>query len=401
MISLEDKAMCCGCGACENICPHNSIEMVGDDEGFLYPRITGNCTECGLCTKVCPIISKSEEKEKLQLGYIVQNKSVRIRNESTSGGAFSAIAEYTLERGGVVFGAAFDKKMELYHTFIEDKNEIEKFRGSKYLQSRIGRSYEAAKTFLKTDRLVCFSGTPCQIEGLKKFLGKEYINLITVDLVCRAVASPKIFQKYVAYINDKYKGTPDKIKFRDKQHYGYQYSQIAFYDKKNQCYYHGGLACDYYLRAFFSNICNRPSCYSCSFKKRYRESDFTIWDCFDAGSLSKGFDNKGTTRMLLHTGKANAVFDGIKDKLNYKKINSDVIVNGVVELTVSVDENSKRDEFFTDAVALNGEGLFRKYFPVKFKNRIENVIRIAGVKTGMSRVIKKIGKQVLKNYKRN
>ena len=401
MISIKDKALCCGCGACASICPQNSIVMTEDDEGFKYPRIVGDCTECGLCVKACPIINHSEEKEKPQTAYILQNKNENIRKESTSGGAFTAIAEYAIEQGGVVFGAAFDEQFELHHTFIEDKSKIEKFRGSKYLQSQIGRSYKTAKNFLDAGRLVCFSGTPCQIEGLNKFLGKDYKNLMKVDFVCHAVVSPMVFKKYVNYMKDKYNKMPEKISFRDKKHYGYQYSQMAFYNAGNECYYHGGIACDYYLRAFFSNICDRPSCYECSFKKRYRESDFTIWDCFDTDSFSEEFDNKGTTKMLLHSDKAKAIFEEIKEKFMYEQVDSEVIVKGVHELTSSVDTNSRRGEFFSDAMVLNDEELFKKYFPIKFRNKIEHIIRVAGAKTGMSSAIKKLGKRVLKNYTRN
>ena len=400
MISIKDKSKCCGCGACASICPQNSLTMAEDDEGFLYPQISGDCTGCGLCLKACPIINRSVENKKPQSGYIVQNINQRIRKESTSGGAFSAIAEYVLDQDGVVFGADFNVKFELHHTFIENKSEIEKFRGSKYLQSQIGWSYEAAKTFLDADRLVCFSGTPCQIEGLIKFLGKDYKNLLTVDFVCHAVVSPKVFKKYFSCMNDKYNIMPEKISFRDKRHYGYQYSQMAFYNFEKECYYHGGIANDYYLRAFFANICDRPSCHNCSFKKRYRESDFTIWDCFDTDSISKGFDNKGTTKMLLHSDKAKAVFEDIKEGFKYIEVDSEVIVKGVYELTSSVQPNDKRDKFFADAMVLEDEELFKKYYPIKFRNKIEHMIRIIGAKTGMSSVLKKIGKQVLKNYKR-
>jgi hypothetical protein len=262
-------------------------------------------------------------------------------------------------------------------------------------------SYKTAKNFLDAGRLVCFSGTPCQIEGLNKFLGKNYKNLMKVDFVCHAVVSPMVFKKYVNYMKDKYNKMPEKISFRDKKHYGYQYSQMAFYNAESECYYHGGIANDYYLRAFFSNICDRPSCYECSFKKKYRESDFTIWDCFDTDSFSEEFDNNGTTKMLLHSDKAKAIFEEIKEKFKYEQVDSEVIVKGVHELTSSVDTNSRRGEFFSDAMVLNDEELFKKHFPIKFRNKIEHIIRIAGAKTGMSSAIKKLGKRVLKNYTRN
>ena len=164
MIQISSKADCCGCSACSNICGHQAITMKSDSEGFLYPSVNMKlCTNCGLCEKVCPIINKKEEQQFHQKAYLVQHKDPKILRESTSGGAFTAIAAYILKKGGVVFGAAFDEQFRVVHTSVEDEKELYKFRNSKYVQSDLGDTFRQVRSILKTGRLVCYSGTPCQI----------------------------------------------------------------------------------------------------------------------------------------------------------------------------------------------------------------------------------------------
>ena len=174
MIEIKDKKDCCGCWACENVCPVQCISMDEDNEGFCYPTVDKDkCINCHLCERVCPIINVKPEVVRPQEGYVVQNKDSQVLAESTSGGAFSAIAKYVLQRGGVVFGAALNENNEARHIYVESEAELWKFRNSKYVQSLIGDTFAQAKEFLKEGRLVCFSGTPCQMEGLMQFLRKS------------------------------------------------------------------------------------------------------------------------------------------------------------------------------------------------------------------------------------
>ena len=164
MINIVNKEDCCGCSACSNICPKSCISMKRDNEGFLYPSIDEDiCVNCNLCEKVCPVINVAEDKPKKQYAYLVQNKNEKIRKESTSGGAFTAIAEAVIEKGGVVFGVTYDDELMAVHKYVENKEDLRLFRNSKYLQSSVGNSYKKAKEFLDKGRWVCFSGTPCQI----------------------------------------------------------------------------------------------------------------------------------------------------------------------------------------------------------------------------------------------
>lgn len=163
MISILDKKKCCGCSACAQRCPKHCIKMIEDSEGFLYPKVDGDtCIDCGLCERVCPIQNPGEDRVPLAV-YAAKNPNEVIRRQSSSGGIFTILAEQIIDEGGVVFGAAFNDKWEVEHSYVENKEQLVKFRGSKYVQSRIGESYKDAKSFLKEGRRVLFSGTPCQI----------------------------------------------------------------------------------------------------------------------------------------------------------------------------------------------------------------------------------------------
>ena len=396
MITIKNKKDCCGCSACYSICPKNCIEMKADEEGFLYPNVDKDvCINCGLCEKTCPIINKVKEKEVPQEGYLVQIKDEKIRAESTSGGAFTAIAKYVLDRKGVVFGVQYDKDLNVVHSYVENKADLKLYRNSKYVQSKIGDTLKRTKKFLDEGRWVCFSGTACQIEGVKNYLRKDYEKLITVDLVCRAVPSPLLWKKYVEYQKERYGNDIKNILFRDKSFYGYNHSQISLQLSNGEKVYHNGLESDPMLRAMFSNICHRLSCYDdCVFKKRYRISDFTIWDCFIVEKLTKGLDDKGTTRVLIHSKKGKSIFDEIKNEIKYREINTDILTADVVELNHSVKFNDKRDIFIKDLQNLEGKELFEKYFRVTWRVKTERFIRRAAISIGIYKIMRNLYRKI-------
>ena len=197
MIDILNKKDCCGCSACVQKCPKQCISLKEDNEGFLYPQVNQQeCISCGICKKVCPIINPNEKRTPLQI-YAAINKNEEIRRQSSSGGIFTLLSEEILKEGGVVFGARFDENWEVKHDYTENVKGLVNFRGSKYVQSRIEDNYKKVETFLKQGRKVLFSGTPCQIAGLKRFLSKEYDNLLTVDFICHGVPSPKVWRLYL------------------------------------------------------------------------------------------------------------------------------------------------------------------------------------------------------------
>lgn len=194
MIEINTKENCCGCYACYNVCPKQCITMKTDNEGFWYPDIDKDkCVNCNLCEKVCPIVNPVQRNESLKLSYAVQNKDDAVRLSSSSGGMFHLLAESIIKQDGVVYGAGFDKDFSVKHIRINKIEEIQLLQGSKYLQSDIGNIYKQVKKDLKENKQVLFTGTPCQVEGLKSFLGREENNLLTMDFICHGVPSPMIW----------------------------------------------------------------------------------------------------------------------------------------------------------------------------------------------------------------
>lgn len=371
MIDIKDKSQCCGCWACSNACPKHCIEMIEDEEGFRYPHVDKDkCIDCGLCEKVCPL-QKPKMDDTLPESFVVQQKDTEVLRTSTSGGFFTAISKWAIEHGGVVFGAAFGEDMELRHSYAETLDDCKKFRGSKYVQSLIGDCYSQAKNFLAQGRVVVFSGTPCQISGLYHFLrGRKYDNLVTVDLVCHGTPSPLLLRKYLAYHSSLVGSKVVDYRSRDK-YYGYNYStaSIWFNDKTKE--YHKGMEMDMMLRLYFKNICSRPSCYQCHFKTINRVSDITIFDCWDAPSVSSDFSSKGATNVFVHTCFGHKVFDLIKENFVWHKseINSIIKRDGVMIKNV-VPENPRRREFFDDLNSKPLQDVENKYLDTSLKRQI-------------------------------
>lgn len=393
MIHIDRKEDCCGCWACENICPKHCISMNKDKEGFLYPIVDNSiCINCGLCEKVCPIqnVQKEDDGYK-QLGFLVQHKDDKIREESTSGGAFTAIASWIIKQGGIVYGGAYKEgSFKVVHRSAETIEELKIFRNSKYVQSEIGNTYTDALNYLKQGRLVCFSGTPCQIEGFRQILrNKKFDNLICVDIVCRGVPSPMILDKFLSTQKKIIGGHFKKVLFRDK-YYGYHYSSFSIYNSDEKKDYHKGVDSNAYLRAFFNNLSDRPSCYECKFKKRYRQSDLTIWDCFPIEKFTKEMDGKGTTRVLVQSEKGKMVMDAIKEDIRVIDVVPDKLVAGVREMFHSVPYNPKRKEFFSDCNNMEPIDFFEKWFPITLKVRINAFIRLTCHKLGIYTLAKRL-----------
>ena len=441
MIEIREKKDCCGCGGCSQICPAHCIRMEADEEGFLYPAVEAEaCVGCGLCEQVCPVLHAGEDLPFSQAAYLLQYRNEKVRRQSTSGGAFTAIAGYVTDRGGVVYGAAFDEKLRVHHTSVTRRADLSAFRGSKYVQSDTEDTFREVRDHLRAGRLVCYSGTPCQVEGLLHFLdprgmamadpdrdmaektgqtsaagtsdgqaaaaGSERTSagrknplldhLITVDVVCHAVPSPLVWDRYLEMQRKKTGAPVADAKFRDK-HFGYQYSTMTLVDPAGTERYVQGIDTDQMLRAFFSNICDRPSCYDCRFKKRYRHSDFTIWDCYPVYAFDRRLDDdKGTSRVLIHSDRGREVFEEIRKRCRVLEVDPDRLTAGVREMFYSVDENPAREAFLEDAACLDAQTLFDRYFPVNARARLERAARRFCYRTGIYAAAKRAARKVLK-----
>ena len=374
--------------------------MEEDAEGFRYPSIDmDKCIDCGRCEQVCPILHATPDSPKPQKAYLLQHKDAKVLAESTSGGAFTAIATYVIEKGGVVFGAALNAHNEARHIGVDKEEELWRFRNSKYVQSLIGNCYAEAKEVLKEGRWVCFSGTPCQIEGLLRFLAHPYPTLLTVDVVCRAVPSPKVLRKYIAWQTERLGSDLSALKFRDKQFYGYKYSNVSF--KAGSSTYHAGIDSDAWLRSFFSGINVRPSCYACKFKKRYRLSDLTLWDCFEPARFAPEMDNdKGVTRVLAHSEKGAALMEAIREEACIKEQEADALVQGVKQLVDPAEGNVRREAFFEDIDRMAPGDLFRKYFPITLRTRAEKWLRLTMLRMGFYKQLRGMVKRLVGEVKR-
>ena len=322
MIEIRNKEECCGCTTCESVCPKHCISMKSDEEGFLYPHVdVEKCVNCHLCEKKCPIKGKkkvrnSENKNKalinrraikaaahLPKSYVCFLNDSNIRCRSTSGGAFTALAWYVLKNSGILCGVILNDEQKVVHYFSDNEDGLAKMRGSKYVQSYQSGVYSKIRNILLDGRLVLYTGTPCQVAGLHSYLGKNYDNLITVDVFCHGTGSPLYWKKYVDYMSKKYKAPIKEIHFREKT-YGYNSACLAVYFENGKSS-HKGHDDDLYWSAFSKNYIYRPSCYACAFKTVNHISDFSIGDFWNAEHLPNKFrEANGCSLLLCHTLKS-------------------------------------------------------------------------------------------------
>ena len=312
---LEEKSKCFGCRACFNICTVKAISMQEDEEGFFYPVVDINkCTNCGLCKKACPSLNKSEvfRNNTKDPDCYAAMASDDIRKVSSSGGAFSVIADEIFRQGGVVCGVAFVGQ-KVQHIIIDNPGDMVRLRGSKYVQSDTNTVYPQIKDILKTGRMVLFTGTPCQVAGLNVYLGKTYPNLITVDFVCHGVPPQRVFDKYLEEtLTDKENGDFFHTSFRDKiAGWGVYTTTTTTTGYK----YDGGRSTkDTYMNLFLNRLCLRPCCGTCPYTSTKREADITIGDFWEIEKFRPELnDRMGTSIFLVNNEKAKKIFNLIKN----------------------------------------------------------------------------------------
>lgn len=310
MIQINEKENCCGCSACASICPKHCITMKDDIEGFLYPKVDDEeCVNCHLCEKVCNELHPFEKREPRQVLAAI-NKNEKVRLKSSSGGIFYVLAENVVRENGVVFGARFDENWQVVIDFTENVKGIESFMGSKYVQSRIANAYKDVRRFLTDGRKVLFSGTPCQVAGLHKFLRKSYDNLLTVDFVCHGTPSPKVWKMYLNEVT-KEGQCISGIEFRNKNKGWKNFCFNLKYKEGNDTISKlSSFSENHYMKAFLQDIILRPSCYNCKAKGCSSQSDITIADFWGVNTIFPEMDDdKGTGLVFVNTDKGMTLLD--------------------------------------------------------------------------------------------
>ena len=419
MIELCKPEDCTGCMACGNACRHGAIEFVQNEEGFLHPKINvEKCVECKMCVRACPILtpcSPAGTQEDKQV-FAAWAKDEEIRMESSSGGVFSVLAKNMLSGGGIVFGAAFDENFKLRHIGIEDEKSLEKLRGSKYVQSEIGDAFVRVERFLKSGRNVLFSGTPCQIAGLRMFLRKSYENLLTIDIVCHGVPSPLVFQSYKTWLELQLGRPLGAYKFRDKRWSWKNFNTKAsplggrklqheslfanndresdnaenlssnFSHTKGKFQHESPLKAerdgtllgtwqeDPWMRGFLREYFLREGCHSCRYTNTDRPADITLADYWGYRSRI-GFrdDDKGISMVMLNSLKGREAFERIKLGLVFCETPIVEAVRGNPALSRCFAPSPLRAVFWEDFKAGGYAGTLKKYMypePIRWHLRI-------------------------------
>lgn len=369
MINITDKSQCCGCNACGDVCAKHAITFKTDIEGFWYPEVNkGLCTECGLCEKVCPIINiknlKKNDYPKPAHTIAAVNKNMRVRWNSTSGGAYTALAEVMLEQGGYVTGAIYNEGFTGVHNYVSNNpDDLEKLRSSKYLQSNAEGLFKEIRDLLVKGEKVLACGTPCQMAALRSFLRKDYDNLIIVDFVCRGVNSPKVYRAYLDSLEKKFGSKVAYVKAKNKE-LGWRNLTRKVTFENGQSYY-GIHMDDDFRRGYHTNVFCRPSCYDCKFKEFPRIADITIADYWGIEKVDPNLDNNiGTSMMLLNSNKGIAFFESLKYKLEYRETTFEAILGGNIALRKSIEPAKiNRDAFFKDLDDRDFDYVTAKYYP--------------------------------------
>lgn len=345
MISIQDKHNCCGCSACASICPKHCIVMQADNEGFLYPKVDENtCLNCGLCEKVCNELHPYDKREPLKV-FAAINKDEEVRLKSSSGGIFHIIAESVINEGGVVFGARFDENWQVVIDYAEDMKGVESFMGSKYVQASVANAYKDVKCFLADGRKVLFSGTPCQVAGLHKFLRKPYDNLLTVDFICHGTPSPKVWGMYLDEVL-KVGQRISSVEFRNKKRGWKNFSfNLRYNEGDKSVSMLSPFQQNHYMKAFLQDIILRPSCYDCKAKGCSSQSDITIADFWGVSTVFPDMDDdKGTGLVFINTEKGKEILDFAQIKVRETTYDRIKPLNPACYCSVKV--HPKREEFF-------------------------------------------------------
>ncbi len=376
---FTNKNQCCGCSACYSVCPKKAITMTHDEEGFIYPTINNElCVDCGLCKSVCAFQNGYEKKPVIN-GYALKHKDLDIRTKSRSGGAFAGLAHYILDLGGIIYGAVYNPDYSVCHYRCDNKNDLVKIQGVKYIQSEMNDIFSQVKEDVKNGKYVLYSGTACQVAGLYAYLGKnlDTSKLYTTDLICHGVPNNMMWQEFLRWNERKYKGKLTDAKFRDKS-YGWKphFESVTIDGKKHKT--------KRFALMFYENDFLRPSCYECKYASLDRVADFTLGDFWGLKRQHKDFVDKiGCSLFLINTERGKELFSKIEDKFILRETNVVKASYPNPNLRFPTPRPVNREYFWS---------LYRKY-------DFDKVMRIYNRKLFVSRVrnkLKKIKNMIIK-----
>ena len=344
----QENLTCCGCTACYAICPKGAITMQEDGEGFKYPAIDkSKCIDCGLCCKVCPLDKKLENVITPAVSFACTAKDENFAKQSSSGGVFAILANMYIKEQAVIYGAAFDDNLNVCHIRADKKDELKSLYTSKYVQSDMGNAFRQVKGDLDNGKKVLFAGTPCQVAGLKSYLQKDYLNLLSVDFICHGVPSPLVWQRYIIAMEKKLNNKITEISFRDKKdgwkNYYFKLSTAngdVFYEKHGE---------NIYMKGFLKDLYLRPSCYDCKFKILHRASDITLADFWGIEKIIPEINvEKGVSLCWASSEKGDTILDKALKQTIYEQVDLNEAIKHNPSAITSVKRHKNRNKFFED-----------------------------------------------------
>lgn len=337
MIDIKYKKECSGCEACSNACPVDAIVMETDELGFKYPKVNmDTCINCNKCEIVCPFINKPSVSTPSQC-FAVRNTDINVVKRSRSGGVFTALAEEIISRGGIVVGCVMIDPYTACHVISDNMADCALMCGSKYIQSNINDIYKRLLPVLKEGREVLFTGTPCQVSGLKRMINKRYHeNLFFVDIICHGVSSPSVWKSYLNYLGQRLSDTPLSVNFRNKQAFGWDMHRESILWKDS-----GEKVTPF---TFYNDIWLRPACHDCPFASISREGDITLGDLWSYKNVAPEMnsDNMGVSSVLINSEKGIRLFSKCMDKLSTKTLDIDDVKQPNLLSPTPVDRNTRR-----------------------------------------------------------
>ncbi|MBR2376636.1 MAG: Coenzyme F420 hydrogenase/dehydrogenase, beta subunit C-terminal domain [Clostridia bacterium] len=383
IVDFEKK--CTGCGACFNTCSNNAISMIYNKEGFSYPKIDANkCLKCNKCDGVCPIVQKGESENYLQQVYACQIKDKNMLLTATAGGFFPLLAKKIIDGGGFVYGCLWSNELKAVHKGSDNVDIIKKINGSKYVQSDMIDIFKEIYLNLKKGKTVLFSGTPCQVDAVKKYCKDiDLAKLITVDVICYGVPSPKLFSAYIEKLNKRHNAKVIDFKFRDKKTYGWSHTTVITLQRSDGFIFeieepdHNKI--DYY-KMFGTRNCFRESCYNCQYNVLERVSDFTTGNYWDIEKKSSSFKFElGVSMVLINTNKAKEIFNDIKSEMIVEErtiedaiLSNDALVKGSVY-------PKQRKDVYRHFEKKGFDSVYKKYYQEnamsKIKSKIKKIIK--------------------------